>query len=290
MVLTRFSSDAQSTSGSRAASILSTFLATGSRSQYFEVHTRARVASGGRNCLGLEWLEPRHLLTGNSSPIAAVQPYNGQQLSQSPQELDITFNGLIVPAYIGNFDVQLEELNRDGSKTPIWTLDDAPPEQTGAAPTELIIPLQKLIPSDYSYDNLTLPAGEYEIDLVGGTGISYAASGANGPGPQLWDPDQDHSIGTFTVMGQGASISSATDLGTIGSSVRTEWGSLNPDDPQTAVRPLSVHTARRALLAGGAPGLSQQHRQPALAWIIAPGFSRQCAGDSQLGPGTAKQS
>ena len=103
------------------------------------------------------------------------------------------------------------------------------------APTELIIPLQKLIPSDYSYDSLTLPAGEYEIDLVGGTGISYAVSGANAPGPQLWNPDQDHSIGTFTVMGQGASISSATDLGTIGSSMRTEWGSLNPDDPQTAV-------------------------------------------------------
>src|SRR5262249_5041699 len=89
---------------------------------------------------------------------------------------------------------------------------------------------------DFAYEDRILPAGRYEIDLVGGTGLSYAASGALGPGPQLWDPEQDHPIGTFTVAGQGATLGSASSLSAISSTVQTAWGLLNPDDPQNAVR------------------------------------------------------
>jgi hypothetical protein len=190
--------------------------------------------AGGRH-IGVEWLELRHLLAGNSSPIAAVQPYNGQQLSQSPQELVITFNGLNVPLLMGSFDIQLEELNRDGTTTPIWTTDDPPPEETGATFSDLVIPLQKFDPVDFAYDNLTLPAAEYEIELVGGTGIAYAASGANGPGPQLFNPNLPDTIGEFTVLGSGATISTATPLGTIGSAVQTIEGSLDTNQPDSAV-------------------------------------------------------
>lgn len=175
------------------------------------------------------------MLSGTLNPIASVQPYNGEQLSQSPQELVVTFNGLNVPALMGSLDVQIEELNRDGTKTPLWNFGDAPPELSDATGTELIIPLQKFDIGDFAYDNVTLPLGQYEIDLAGGTSISYAASGANGPGPQLWNPNEDHEIGTFSIVGKGATLSSATPLGVIGPAGQTVWGSLNPNDPSSAV-------------------------------------------------------
>jgi hypothetical protein len=193
---------------------------------------RVRDVSMTRHRPTLEWLEPRMMLSGNSSPIASLQPYDGEQLTQSPQELVITFNGLNVPALMGSFDVQIEELNRDGTKTPLWNFGDAPPELSDATGTELIIPLQKFNDGDFSYDNVTLPAGQYEIDLVGGTSISYAASGAFGPGPVLWNPNQDHPIGTFTILGQGATISPSDSVLTTG---QTTWGWLDPSNPSSAV-------------------------------------------------------
>ncbi len=171
----------------------------------------------------------------SGGPIAALQPYDGEQLTQSPQELVVTFNGLNVPALMGSLDVQIEELNSDGTKTPLWNFGDAPPEESDATGTELIVPLQEFNYGDFSYDNVTLPAGQYEIDLVGGTSISYATSGALGPGPQLWDPNQDHEIGTFTILGQGPTLGTATPLGVIGSPVKTVWGSLDSNDPSAAV-------------------------------------------------------
>ena len=70
---------------------------------------------------------------------------------------------------------------------------------------------------------------------MGGTGISEVASGAFGPGPQLWDPNQNFTISDFTVLGQGATLGSATQLGTIGPNVQTVLGTLNPDHSQSAV-------------------------------------------------------
>ena len=198
---------------------------------------RRRAGAAEKKRLGLEWLEPRHLLAANpsSSSIAAVQPYNGEQLSQSPQDLVITFNGLNVPALMGSLDVQLEELNRDGTATPIWNFNNAPVEESDPTGTELIVPIQVLDATTFAYDNLNLSPGNYEIDLVGGTGLAYAASGAFGPGPQLWNPNQDHEIGTFTILGQGATLSSATPLGAIGANLQTELGSLDTDNPTNAV-------------------------------------------------------
>jgi hypothetical protein len=201
----------------------------------FEDVPRARNSAAARNRLSLEWLEPRRMLSGTLNPIASVQPYNGEQLSQSPQEVVVTFNGLNVPALMGSLDVQIEELNRDGTKTPLWNFGDAPPELSDATGTELIIPLQKFDLGDFAYDNVTLPLGQYEIDLAGGTSISYAASGANGPGPQLWNPNEDHEIGTFSIVGKGATLNSATPLGVIGPAGQTVWGSLNPNDPGSAL-------------------------------------------------------
>jgi Bacterial pre-peptidase C-terminal domain len=193
---------------------------------------RARNGATARHRPDLERLELRALLSSNLPPIASLAPYNGERLSQSPQELVITFNDVNVPALMGSFDVQIEELNRDGTKTPLWDPGDAPPELSDATGTELIIPMQKFSYGDFAYDNVTLPAGQYEIDLVGGTSISYAASGAFGPGPTLWDPNQDQSIGTFTILGQGATIGPSDSSLIPG---QTTWGWIDPSNPTAAV-------------------------------------------------------
>jgi hypothetical protein len=196
---------------------------------------RARNRHAARRHHGLDLLEPRCLLAVLPSSIAAVEPYDGQQLSQSPQDLVITFNAIPVPLLMTTLDVVLVEVNRNGTTTPLWDLDHAPPEETDDTGTELIIPMQTYDPSTYGYDNLNLLAGKYEIELVGGTGISYAASGAFGPGPQLWDPNQNYTISEFTVLGQGATLGGATQLGTVGPNVHTVLGTLNPNLSQSAV-------------------------------------------------------
>ena len=202
---------------------------------FLNLRPLAQFSSMAENCCCAEWLEPRHLLTLSTPPIAVVQPIDGASISQSPQDLIITFNGLSVPALMGSFDVQIEELHRDGTKTPVWSADSPPLEESDDTGTELIVPLQTFDWSTFGYDKLTLTAGKYEIDLLGGTGLAYAASGAFGPGPQVWDPNQDHAIGTFIITGQGTTLGAATSLGVMGSAIQTTWGELNPNDSQDAV-------------------------------------------------------
>jgi len=175
-------------------------------------------------------------MAANLSPIVAVQPYNGQRLSQSPQDLVITFNQPYVPFLMNTFDVQLEEVNRDGTTTPVWNYDNAPIEQTDDTGTELIIPVQDFDPSDNLSQNLTLQPGNYEIELAGGgSGISQYFSGASGPGPELWNPNQPYVVSGFTVLGSGATLTGATNLGTINSFAPTITGYLNPDNYNSAV-------------------------------------------------------
>ena len=239
----------------------------------------------------LEWLEPRATVKRNAHlPIASMQPYNGQQLSQSPQELIVTFNGLNVPALMGNFDVQIEELNSDGTKTPLWDLGDAPPEQSDATGTELIVPLQKFSYGDFSYDNVTLPAGQYEIDLVGGTSISYAASGAlrngsaaMGPesGPRNWD------IHHSEVKGQRWPRPPLWGSRPAG---QTMWGSIDPNDPSSAVELYQFTLARRAFLAGRSCDFGLECWQPIAAGSIALRLERQPACDRNSGYWATEQS
>ena len=130
----------------------------------------ARNASVARKRFSLEWLEPRQMLSGSASAdclgaavrrraTEPVSPRTGRHVQRTER----------ARAIMGGFDVQIEELNRDGTKTPLWSIDDPPNEQSDATGTELIVPLQEFSHGDFSYDNVTLPAGQYEIDLVGGT-------------------------------------------------------------------------------------------------------------------------
>jgi hypothetical protein len=189
-------------------------------------------------------------MAANLISVGTVQPAPGAQLAQSPQSLVITFNqpntGVDQPNYAlfdsSGADFQLEQINSDGSRTPVFDLNDSPPPEvsselatTTRTVTTFTIPLQSSLGLDPPYTlpyDLTLQPGTYELELVGGTGLSADASGSN---PGLWDSSQPHVISRFTVLGAGASLAGATPLGTIGSNVQTVFGSLNPDDFHSAV-------------------------------------------------------
>jgi hypothetical protein len=189
-------------------------------------------------------------MAGSLISVVSVQPYSGELLTQSPQKITITFNqpGATVDQLnyaefdSSGADFQLERVNRDGSRTPTFDLFNNPPPEiytdwqtpTGTM-TQFTIPLQSSLGLDPPYTlpyDLTLDPGTYEVELAGGTGLSADASGSD---PAVWDPSQPHVIGSFTILGAGASLAGATPLGTIGNTVQTIAGALDPDDFHSAV-------------------------------------------------------
>jgi hypothetical protein len=169
-------------------------------------------------------------LSNLPASILSVTPYNGDRLAPAPQEIDIQFNGLNVSPLLTGFDIQIYRLNSDQTKSPLWTVDEAPPESTDWTGTELMVPIETFDIGTFSYVSDTLAPGNYEVDLVGGTGVSAVASGA--PGPELWDPSQDHAISTFTVLGSGATFAGAQ---TISPNAPPVLGSLDPQNTSSAL-------------------------------------------------------
>src|SRR5262245_7268792 len=212
--------------------------------------SRRRQLRPGHHHQGLECLEHRCLMATSLISVIGVQPASGDVLTQSPQKLVITFNQPGATPDQPNWaeldasgvDFQLEQVNRDGTRTPVFDLFNNPPPEIytdsmteSGLVTEFTIPLQSSLGLDPPYTlpyDLTLQPGTYEIELAGGTGLSADASGFD---PSLWDSSQPHVIGSFTVLGAGASFAGATPLGTIGQSVQTVGGSLNPEDFHSAV-------------------------------------------------------
>ena len=139
---------------------------------------RYRRMRASRHLLGVESLESRHLLSVTLPPgIVSVVPADGSVLTQSPQNLVITFDQPFT-AYNASFlDVQLypvidgvAQLNSPifGSGTVQVPDEIADPPWAPQNGTVLEIPLQQ--------DDLTLPGGTYEIDIVGASGLEQALS------------------------------------------------------------------------------------------------------------------
>ena len=218
---------------------------------------RSRQAKGGRYIPRLEWLEVRSLLSVYPPGIAAVNPYDGQRLDQSPKQLAISFDpsdidsaaqflssvyGVSVPSnqvlatLLTTADVQLVSVNRDGSATPVFDFShDSLQEQTDATGTELIVPLQVQNAFTGQIVNVTLSPGTYQLAIEGDTGLSFITSEAYlTDGQPLWDGTKPLVVSTFTVLGSGATLADASTL-PIGPSAQTYTFSLNPDNFRTAV-------------------------------------------------------
>jgi hypothetical protein len=176
----------------------------------------------------LEVLECRALLSGLPG-VALTEPTDSQILSQSPQQLVVTFSDFNPASFVNDnisSDFQLLKVNGDGTTTPSWNDFTQTPVVT--APT-LTVTLQAV------GANITLAPGTYELELVHG-GLSADASGAyNNPPEQLWDPAANQVIGTFAVTPPPSPPPVVTRLGTIGSQVTTVQGTINPSNSSSAV-------------------------------------------------------
>ena len=197
-----------------------------------------------RRLLGVESLESRHLLSVTlPSGIASVVPADGSALTQSPQNLVITFDQPAT-AYSASFlDVQLYPVINGvaqlsspifGSGTVQVPEENADPAGAPQNGTVLEIPLQ--------LDDLTLPGGTYEIDVVGESGLEQALSY---PDVAPWNSNNNVALSQFTLpYTGGATFSQPTaNLGTIGSTIEKVQGTLNSSDAATAVDLYQINLA-----------------------------------------------
>ena len=236
--------------------------------------SRTRSLRNARRRPSLESLEIRNLLS--TAGVASVSPSDGAVLVQPPQQIVVAFNRNDIPGWLSGFDLQLEELNANGTTTPVWDPQSGlyPVENTDPSGSQLIVPLESQNIFTGAIQNITLQPGTYQIDLPAYSGVSYAASGtADGLTP-LWNPFADHAIGTFTLLGQGATLAGATNLGTIGATVQTVSGSLAPANYQQAVDLYKINLAQghswQLGLSLGASAIGSG-LQPALALFDAQG-------------------
>ena len=205
---------------------------------------RYRRMRASRRLLGVESLESRHLLSVTLPPgIASVVPADGLVLTQSPQNLVITFDQPLT-AYNASFlDVQLypvvdgvAQLSSPifGSGTVQVPDEIADPPWAPPNGTVLEIPLQQ--------DDLTLPGGTYEIDIVGALGLEQALSF---PDVAPWNSNNNVVLAQFTVPDTGGvTLSQPTaNLGTIGSTIQQVQGTLNSTDATKAVDLYQINLA-----------------------------------------------
>jgi Bacterial pre-peptidase C-terminal domain len=206
--------------------------------------SRNRRTRASRRLFCAECLESRHLLSVTLPPgIASVVPADGSALTQSPQNLVITFDQQYVAYGASSADIQLypviNGLVQTGS--PIFGTATVPepleiPDPPGAPAngTVLQVPLQ--------LQDLTLPGGTYQIDIAGGSGLEGALGFFSGA---PWTSGNDVALAQFTVPDTGgATLSQPTaNLGTIGSTVQNVWGALDSHDAGSAVDLYQINLA-----------------------------------------------
>jgi methionine-rich copper-binding protein CopC len=173
-------------------------------------------------------------LTSLVQSVITTVPADGAQLTQSPSSLVVTFNQEVDFLWLDG-NVQLDRVNSDGSTTPLFDPNFPPVATFDPTGSQATIPL-----------NQSLSPGNYQIVLVGGSGVSINVSGAQYDSSTstfvggLWDPSTDQTLADFTVVPNvpvvpaGVTFNGAIDLGTIGSQVQTSSGSLDLAAGQTA--------------------------------------------------------
>jgi len=192
----------------------------------------------------VESLESRHLLSVTLPPgIASVAPADGSALTQSPQNLVITFDQPFIAYGASSYDFQLYPVINGvvqiaspifGSANVPEPLEIADPPGAPADGTVLEIPLQ--------LENLTLPGGTYQINIVGGSGLEQ---GLSYPDVAPWNSGNDVALAQFSVpYTGGVTLSQPTaNLGTIGTTVQNVWGVLNSSDATSTVDLYQINLA-----------------------------------------------
>ncbi len=156
-------------------------------------------------------------------------------MTHSPQQIAITFNRNDVSTWLTGFDVQLFQVGSNGTESPVFSAFNPPPELTDSTGTKLIIPIATANPFNGAQTPFSLQPGNYQIDLLANSLLSFAASGMFDGVTPLWDPTANYEVGSFSILGQGATTASAIDLGLLGSNVLHVAGQLTPSNYQQAV-------------------------------------------------------
>ena len=196
----------------------------------------------------MEWLEPRHLLsTANLPPgITAVKL---ETSAGARQELVISFDQPDVDAinselsnFFGpgiNFSDLINDLDYnddfelDGPSGMVFSVSDPPQVvsvSSNGVQTDVSIPI-----------GTALPAGTYQVSLNWDTNLDYLLSSLDSlPTNPFWtslaNSSEPVTIAQLTVEPDlGPTLAGATNLGTIGPSVQTVSGTLDPGNVPSAV-------------------------------------------------------
>ena len=158
-----------------------------------------------------------------SAGLAVVQtdPASGAVLTQSPTALTLTFNTAFDPFSLSSaaVDFELDQVNADGTTTPVDSSFLNEPDDLFAPTDTLVLSLSE-----------ALPAGEYQLTLLGTSGI------AEPDGTPLIYGGVNQVLTDFTIQPvgavssnhpQGVSLSAATDLGVVGSTTIVTAGTLD---------------------------------------------------------------
>ncbi len=144
--------------------------------------------------------------------LITVSPGDGAVLpaSNSPREIVVHLNNVPLTLWFDR-SVALYKLGADGELTPVFGQRRPPIPVLDLANHTVTIPLES-----------ALEPGRYRIVLAGGAGLlSQAVSDGS------WDFMTDQTLAEFQVLGQGADLGPATDVGTLGPYVQTLTGALN---------------------------------------------------------------
>jgi hypothetical protein len=190
--------------------------------------------------------------------ITATMPADGSVLVQAPQSLTITFDQSVVDqidnAFSGMFsiapdqvlpslinagsglDVEIDRIGADGSVTPyLGGASTSPVVETvatttaanGASETQLVVTLPPGSPA--------LAPSAYQLDIVPGAALASAFGMIEPTSAWASISPQPIPIAGFTILGQGATLGGATDVGPIGPTTLSVSGSLDPGDYRSAV-------------------------------------------------------
>ncbi|MDR3634517.1 MAG: hypothetical protein P4L84_11990 [Isosphaeraceae bacterium] len=150
-----------------------------------------------------------------SLSVAQVDPAAGSSLPQTPSTITVSFNLPIDPFSL-NFDFALQQVNADGSVTPLDPSLLSEPDGFGPPSQSLALTV-----------NAPLAPGHYQVVLLGASSIA----GMTDSGDVLWSPPggpgTDTVVDDFTIAVPGVTLADATSLGSVGSSPTVATGALD---------------------------------------------------------------
>jgi methionine-rich copper-binding protein CopC len=179
---------------------------------------RTKRSHSRRPPLFAEWLEPRIALSlapfdapqdaplGPELSVVSTSPSDGSSFISPPGELVLTFDRPVDPGTVTFSDVLLDQVNSDGSLTPIFDPFNGVEEDLDDTGYVMTVPIGQ-----------SLAPGKYEVLLSGNSFL------AGLDGSPLQNNFNDQVIATFNVTPPGAKLSDAIDLGelTSGASIQT---------------------------------------------------------------------